>query len=526
MSADVATQRTIPSLLRTRAERQGGAVFVYDDAGTLTWHEAWTRARQRSAGFAALGIRRQDTVGIMLPNSRAFLEAWFGLSVGGRIEVPINPDERGSRLAHILNDSGCRDLVVVAESIPAIEAVAGDLSDLERLIVVGEGSSDRFETVPFESVIDSADRAPDVEVRFSDPDAIMYTSGSTGPAKGVVVSHGQHYVNGEQPTLLLGIDDSDTLFVPLPLHHNMAQGYGVCASLVSGAAIGIPRRFEADTFWDDVRAHRATVLSFVGAMLVLLAKREPRRDDADNPLRVGFGVPIPAELHQAFERRFGLKLIHCYGSTEATIVAWNVRENQRVGAAGPPIPGYDVAILGEDEIPVPAGESGQICIRPAEPYSMFTEYYRDRERTEAAWRNGWFHSGDCGFLDEEGNLWFTGRMGDVVRRMGEFINAHEIEDTLIAHPDVQLAAAYGVPSELTEEDLMVAIVPREGALVDAAEIRRWCKEHLARHFVPRYVDFMKELPMTATGKIEKYKLRDRGVSPTTDDARARQEAVL
>jgi crotonobetaine/carnitine-CoA ligase len=299
----------------------------------------------------------------------------------------------------------------------------------------------------------------------------------------------------------------------------MAQGYGVCVSLVSGAAVRIAPRFDADGFWDDVHAHGATVLSFVGAMLVLLAKRPARGDDAANPLRVGFGVPIPVGLHEPFERRFGLRLVQGYGSTEATIVAWNHREDRKVGAAGPPLPGYAVQVVDDDDLALPAGRIGEICVRPHEPFSMFSGYLGEPERTVEAWRNLWFHTGDRGWLDDDGDLWFSDRMGDVVRRMGEFISPHEVEDVLASHPEVRLAAAFGVPSELSEEELMVAVVPQRGARLDAPAIRDWCSERLPHHAVPRYVELREELPMTPTGKIEKYRLRERGVTAATDDAR-------
>lgn len=512
-------------MLRARAEQQPDAAFVHDEAGTLTWADGLTLARSMSAAFTDLGVVKGDTVGIMLDNRREMLASWFGLATLGGVEVPINPVNVGERLIHIVNQSRCRELVIQDDCLDQLDAIADRLPELRRVIVVGDGRSERFETVPFASLEADAAAAPDVDVRFADPVAVMFTSGSTGPAKGAIISHGQHYINGHQPTALFDIGPQDTLYVSLPLHHNMAQGYGVCVSLVSGAAIRVAGRFSADDFWDDVRAHGSTILSFVGAMLVLLAKRTPQPDDADNPLRLGFGVPIPPDLHEEFEERFGLQLVHAYGSTEATIVAWNAHEGRKVGAAGRTLPGYDVRILDEDDMPLPAGEVGQICVRAHEPNSMFSGYLGDAERTVEAWRNLWFHTGDRGWFDEDGDLWFSDRLGDVVRRMGEFISSYEVEQVLLAHPDIQIAAAFGVPSELIEEELMVTVVPRPGVELDPRVVRSWCADRLPRHAVPRYVELLEALPMTPTGKIEKYKLRDRGVTPTTDDLRATREAL-
>lgn len=517
--------RTLPALLGGHAERRPDEAFVLDEAGTLTWAAAFELARGTSAAFADLGVSRGDLVAIMLDNRRELLASWFGLACLGAVEVPINPAAVGEGLAHVINKCGCRELVVGADQLSQVDAVAERLPGLERVLVVGEGESDRFESIPFAELEADPARAPDVSVRFSDPVAVMFTSGSTGPAKGVVLSHGQHYANGRQPTALFDIGTVDTLYVCLPLHHNMAQGYGVCVSLVSGAAVRIAPRFEAEGFWDDVRSHGATILSFVGAMLVLLAKRPAGADDASNPLRVGFGVPIPADLHEEFERRFDLQLVHCYGSTEATIVAWNARADRKLGAAGRPLADYDIRVMDEDDVPVAAGTLGEICVRPHEPYSMFSGYFRDPERTVAAWRNLWFHTGDRGWLDDDGDLWFSGRMGDVVRRLGEFVSSYEVEQVLVAHPDIQIAAAYGVPSELIEEEVMVAVVAQPGAELVPSDVRAWCAERLPPHAVPRFVELVQELPMTPSGKIEKYKLRERGITPEADDARAAREAL-
>ena len=389
--------------------------------------------------------------------------------------------------------------------------------------MVGDATSEHFETVPW-AALPTGQLDYSADVSFSDPVAVLYTSGATGPAKGAIVSHGHHYTNGYQPTALFELGPDDTIYSCLPLHHNMAQGYAVWVAIVSGATLRLAPRFDADTFWPDVRAHDATVLPFVGAMLVLLAKRPELADDPDNPLRIGFGVPIPAALHEPFEARFDLDLVHCYGSTEATIVAWQNRAERVIGSVGPTLPGYEIAILDADDRPLAPGEVGQICTRPDDAYSMFSGYFREPERTVAAFRNLWFHTGDRGSIDDAGNLWFSDRMGDVIRRLGESVSSWEVEQVVLAHPAVQLACAFGVPSELIEEEVMVAAVVRGGFELTATELREWCAARLPRYATPRFIEFVETLPLTPTGKIEKFKLKDRGVTETTDDARSGRAA--
>lgn len=514
--------RTLPAMVRHHADRDADRRFLADEQGVLSWSQMHEVARGMQAAFEDLGVGPGDTVGVMLDNRREFLESWFGLGFGGAIEVPIKPANVGQRLVHVLNHSQCRIVVVQAEYVGQIERERAHLTHLERIVVVGDGGSSTLASLPWSELQRDPDTARDVTVRFSDPVAVLYTSGSTGPAKGALVPHGQHYMNGYQPASLFDIGPDDDVFVCLPLDHNMAQGYGVMPAVVGGASVTIVPRFEATRFWDQVRAAGSTVLPFVGVLLVLLVKQPARDDDRDNPLRVGYGIPIPPDIHAEFERRFGFDLSHAYGSTEATIVAWGTGDDRVLGASGPIFPSFEVQIVDDQDLPVPTGEQGQICVRPVEPFSMFEGYFRDPEKTAQAFRNLWFHSGDDGRIDADGRLWFVDRRGDVIRRLGESISSYEVEQALVGHPAVQLVAAYAVPSELVEEEVMVSIVLQPGASLTAQELRGWLVDRLPRYAIPRFVRFTDALPMTPTGKVEKYLLRELGRDGDTFDARAQE----
>lgn len=515
--------RTLPAMLAHHAAVDPDRQLLRDKAGVLTRGEAITMARGMQAAFEALGVTKGDTVAVMADNRREFVECWFGLAFAGAVEVPVKPANVGQRLVHVFNHSQSRLAVVQADYLPQLDRVADELTHLERIVVIGAGASERFTTIAYGELARDADAASDAEVRFSDPVAVLYTSGSTGPAKGALVSHGQHYMNGYQPTATFDLGEDDRLFVCLPLDHNMAQGYGVMPAVVSGGSVHLVPRFDAATFWDDIRTHDCTVLPFVGALLVLLAKQPARPDDADNPIRAAYGIPIPTRIHEDFEQRFGLTLTHLYGSTEATIVTWNHGPDRVVGACGQPFDGYELQIVDEHDRPLATGEAGQICIRAREPFGMFSGYFRDPQRTVEAFRNLWFHTGDQGRFDERGNLWFIDRVGDVIRRMGENISSYEVEQAIVGHPDVQLAAAYGVPSELIEEEVMVSVVPRTGADLDPAALRAWCIERLPRYAIPRFVRIVDELPLTPTGKHQKHVLKRIGTDETTYDARAERQ---
>jgi crotonobetaine/carnitine-CoA ligase len=511
-------ERTLPAVLRRNAERAPDDLFLCHASGTVTWSAAHEMSLSTAQGFASAGVVPGDPVVVMLDSCVEFVQAWFGLATLGAVEVPINPQLVGQSLVQRLNHCEAATAVVQSEYVAAIEGVRGDLTHLRRLIVVGEPVQ---ASLPCEA-FDEVTRGPVVtsrpvgQVSVGDPVAIMYTSGSTGAPKGVVMPHGQHVVNGMQAVHAAGITSADRIHVALPLHHNMAQGYGIWPSLVAGASVWLAPRFSRADFWADVRNGESTVFPFVGAMLSLLAQLDD--DGADNPLRVGYGVPIPAHLHEAFERRHKLRLLHCYGSTEATIVSWTTQSMP--GSVGRVLDTFRSRIVDADDLALPPGEIGEICVRPEEPYSCFSGYYHDPERTAETFRNGWLHTGDLGRMDGESNLWFVGRMGDSIRRMGEFVNPLEVEEVISQHPAVALAAVFGVASELGEEEVMASVVPREGEMLEPSELRAWLAPRLTRFAIPRYIDVVTSLPMTSTGKVAKHILRGRGVSNASDDARA------
>jgi carnitine-CoA ligase len=509
--------RTLPALLARNAEEDGDRAFLSDADRTLTRAEVWRRARAAASGFAALGLVPGDRVAVILDNSLEFVATWFGLATAGLVQVPLNPALRGDRLTHALEHSGARVVVADAAYVEQIEAIADRLAHLEIVLVHGEATSRVLTLRPLADALDGVDAEPPA-VAFSDTAAILYTSGSTGLPKGVIVPHGQHYMNGWQAARQAELTTDDRMFVTLPLHHNMAQGYGVMPAVVAGAAVHVSPGFKRATFWDEIIAADATVFTFIGSIIALLAGQD---GPADNPVRVAYGVPVPREHHEAFERRFGLRLLDGYGSTEATIPAWgSLRGERRIGSSGRVVPEFEISIVDDDDVVLPAGSVGEIAVRPREPFSMFQGYFRDPERTVVALRNLRFHTGDRGRFDTEGNLWFEGRIDDVIRRFGEFVSAKEVEDAVMSHRDVELVAAYGVASDVAGQEVMVAVVPHDGAIIDAAELRAHCGTRLPAFAVPRYVEFVAELPMTATGKVEKHKLRSRGVTTDAFDSRA------
>jgi crotonobetaine/carnitine-CoA ligase len=362
---------------------------------------------------------------------------------------------------------------------------------------------------------------PPVPVAPEDLALVIYTSGTTGPPKGVMLSrtaqlwHGLNYLRD-----FIRLGPGEVGYTPLPLFHVSAQGFTL-GCLLGGAAVVVGDRFHPFSFWTTVRRHNVKAFNYVGAMVPLLYHRRPRADDADNPAERAVGSATAPELHEPFERRFGLRLIETYGQTEmAGLWLMQPEEGRRIGTVGGPRRWLEAAVLRPDGIPAALDEPGEIALRPAHPLLMTTGYFRDPEATARAFRAGWYWTGDAGSRDAEGNVRFRGRLKDFIRRRGENISAFEIEREALTHPAVREAAAVGVPAPLGEDEVKLCVIPHEGATIDPAALDRYLRPRLARFMRPRYIEVRQDFPRTSTQRIQKFKLREEGVTPGTWDRRA------
>jgi crotonobetaine/carnitine-CoA ligase len=502
-------------LLERHAATRPGQPFLVTDDRVVDWATMREDALTVASGLVGLGVRPGNTVLLALDNSVEFVQAWFGVAVAGAVEVPVNPDMLGDRLLNVVNHSQARVAVVTPSMAARLDAFGDALAHLKLVVVVGDAPG--RDAIGFEDL--RADVSTFVPVRRNPDDlsAILYTSGSTGLPKGVMVPYGQHYANAAQARAASGLAPTDVIYLCLPLHHNMAQGYGIWPALRTGCTVRLATKFRRATFWDDVRHSGSTVWPFVGGLLALLAAQPPRGDDRRNPLRVAYGVPIPAALHRSFEERFGLRLVHGYGSTEATIPVWSDPDCPP-GATGRVVPGYEVTVQDGDGHVVDG--IGEICVRAARPSTMFAGYYRDPQRTDAAWRDGWFRTGDRGEFDARERLWFRGRAGDAIRRFGEFVDAEEVENAVLDLPGVVEAACFAVADDVAGQEVALAVVGSAVGSPSPAEIRHHLIDRIPGYALPRYVEVVAELPKTETGKVRRYELRDRGVVPAMQDFRA------
>ncbi|MFF5992692.1 AMP-binding protein [Prauserella flavalba] len=478
-----------------------------------------------AAGFAALGLRPGERVCVVMRSGTETLRVWFGLAKAGLVEVPITPAAGAYLMRYYLEHAGASAVVCDAEFEPLVRDCAEGIASLRHLIVHGEGAQASPGGLALHRLADvlahPAGALPPVDPASAA--VILYTSGTTGPPKGVLLSHRANVNLARHTVNLMGYTAADRLYSVFPLFHSNARFCSVMASIEAGADLVLDRRFSASRFWDTCREHGITAFNYQGAMLSILHKRPPRADDAENPVRAAFGAPCPPEIFEAFERRFGLTLTEIYGSTEVSIVTDMPPQRRRISTAGTASANYQVAVVDEHDEPVPAGVPGEIVARPVKPGWMFDGYHAMPEETVRSWRNLWFHTGDRGYLDDDGYLVFLDRLKDTIRRRGENVSSWEVERVVATHPAVAQVAAYGVPSELSEEDVMVAVVPSADGF-DPATLITHCSGALTGFALPRYVRVVAELPMTPSQRVEKYKLRAEGVTPDTWDREAADDA--
>lgn len=504
---------TIDGLLAERATTHADRLFLRFASADITFADAHARSERLAAGLASIGVRRGDVVPVLMPNSPEFVITWLALCRLGAVACLVNTALKGPALAHAVGVTGAA-VVVEHESVaPNLDAIADELPALTT----------RVDAAAWRTLA-ACDAAPPVAGhRACDPAMVLFTSGTTGASKGCVLSHRYQVRQAELMADHLGFRSDDVFYCPYPLFHIDATVLTVGPALVLGATAAIGERFSVSGFWSEVRGFGATVFDFMGATLTMLHKAPRAADDADNPVRLAWGVPVPDEIAADVEQRFGLRLVELYGSTDAGVPMYHpIGVPRRPGSCGIVIDAYRTRLVDDDGFEVPAGEVGELLVRPDEPSLMADGYLGMPEATLASRRDLWFHTGDLLRRDADGFHYFVGRRTDSIRRRGENISAFEVEEVVKLHPDVLDAAAFGVPSELTEDDVMVAVVPRPGTLIDPAQLLAFCAERAARHMVPRYVDVVDDLPRTPTEKVRKEVLRERGVTEATFDAGERR----
>ncbi len=478
-----------------------------------------------------LGVEPGDTIALFTPNCPEWVEVWLAATEIGAITTPVNVAFRDEFLAHQLRDSGAKLVLVESAFVPLLAAVTAQLPDLRLVVVRGalDEAAAQLEAAAGVGVIASSTLYEGNEtaidggrpIAWNEPAFVFYTSGTTGLSKGAVLTQNYLLASSHLIGTSYGYRHDDAIFGAVPLFHLSGTQGVLVPSLLNGITGTLDSGFHPGKCWDRVREIGATVFVGVGAMVLMLWDQPADPRDVELPLRLLVAAPIPAELHRAIEARYGLTIASAYGLTEIMPVSiQTVGETVPPGSAGKASPNLDVMIVGDDDEELAVGAVGEIVCRPRAAHVMFDGYRGRPDATVEQTRNLWFHTGDLGRFDDDGNLFYVDRKKDAMRRRGENISSVEVERTVLAHPAVAECAAHGVPSPLGEDDVKICVVLAPGAEAAPEDLLAFCVEHLPKFAVPRYIEVMDALPKNAVGRVQKMRLRERPLGPGTWDAEA------
>ena len=444
------------------------------------------------------GLQRGDRVAVMQQNNRSALPTLYGLARAGIVWVPVNAQLRGDSLRYILEHSQPSLVIAEEDMLPLVAESGAALScgciatDDIATWLVGAGA---FEEPP---------PTPD------DAFAIMYTSGTTGPPKGAIVTHRMLRLAGESVRWVSAAEDGDVFYMWEPLYH-IGGAQLLVLPLLRRVTLAMVPRFRASRFWPEVRELGATHIHFLGGILQILLKQPPSAADRTHDVRIAWGGGCPAHVWRPFEERFGVRIRECYGMTEASsITTWN--DSGVVGSVGRPVPWFSVELHDSEGRLVSPGERGEIVVRTSVPGALFPGYFRNPEATARALRGGALHTGDVGSFEHDGNMLFHGRLSDSVRCRGENVSAWEVEQVAAHHPDLADAAMIGVAAEVGEQDIKLFVQPKTGHTIDPAQLSAWLSQRLASYQDPRYIAVVPAFERTPSLRIMKHKL-----SCATDD---------
>lgn len=513
--------RTVPEMLRRQATRYGSRPLFVFEGTRWSYADVMDVAAGSGGRLAAAGIAKGDRVAILCGNRPEFLDVFLGCAWIGAISVPINVAARGPQLEHMLKTSGARLLVIESEWLPALEFINLPGLAIEQIWIIDPLSEvpDRNQAIPVRAMPKRPSPVAAADLKPHDLLTILFTSGTTGPSKGVCSPHAQFFWWGMNVQHQLELRDGDVLHTTLPLFHVNAMACFFQA-LLSGGTQFVEKRFSASSFWPSLVSSGATVTYVLGAMVPILLSRAPCDDEKRHKVRVALAPGVPAHFHEEFTHRTGIVLLDAYGATESNAVIGTTHGTRRPGWMGQLFDGFQARVVDEGDNVVPDGAPGELLLRADEPFAMATGYFGMPEKTVEAWGNLWLHTGDRVVRDDEGYYKFIDRMKDSIRRRGENISSFEVERVIMSHPAVEIAAVFPVPSELAEDEVMTAVVVKHGASLDGSELIRFCEGRLSYFAIPRFVEFVGELPRTESGKVQKFKLRERGRTAGTWDREA------
>jgi len=516
---------TVPEFIELKTKKNKDKVLILFEDQKITYNEFDERSNRVANGLSQLGTKKGDRVAIMLPNCPEYLYSIAGMGKIGGVIVPINVSLKGDGLTYILNHSDAGTMIISHEYLDKYRFIQSELKRLRKLVVDTAGAPRDIKipsnSILFEHLLKGSPEKPEVDISPADTLSTMYTSGTTGPPKGV--NQAQFgVVMGFGVAANMDYTPEDVLYTCLPFFHGNATFLSFLPAMAADATLAVSRRFSASRFWDEIRKHNATEFNALGAMIPILMKQPEKPDDRDNPVKLVFSAACPADIWEAFEKRFDVEIVEGYGAVEGCFVinrplktGWK----RRVGSFGKAITYMnEVKVVDENDNDCPPNVIGELISKPTYTTGgKVVEYYKMPDESKEKSRGGWLRTGDLSYCDEDGYFFFVGRKKDYIRRRGENISPWEIETVLAKHPAILEAAAIGVKSELGEDEVKACVALKPGMTLKPEELLSFCEDRMAYFMVPRYVEFMEQLPKTPTHRVIKPELQKAGITTNTWD---------
>jgi crotonobetaine/carnitine-CoA ligase len=488
------------------------ALFAETQAGVrqmLTWSELNASANQTGRWILEQGLKQGDSIALCLPNCLELYLLWLAAAKTGTVAVPIDPGSTPPELEFIIEHSDARLVLALTAGMDAARSATRRCSLVKRL--VGVSLTEPLPATELGGEINkhSAEQ-PSFNVKPVDVAGMLYTSGTTGRPKGVMLTHAAYIYGAEVFARSTALTPRDRHLIALPLYHAAAQCHALTPSLVAGASVAIVERFSASRFLQQAIRYGATRAALFAAPLRMLLRQYMGSRPPKTPLRlVTFAQNLVPEELREWDERFGIPLMQLWGMTETVGLPLMVplngpRDNMSMGL---PVPGYEVKIVDATGQELPAGAEGEIAVRAEPGWNVTSGYYKNPQATAELIREGWIHSGDRGRVDEKGQFHFLGRFKEMIKRAGENISPLEVEGVLATHSAVADAAVVGVPDPLRDERVVAFVVFKEGQATSPDELKQWCRQALSAFKVPEEFVVCEEFPRTSVGKVQRHLLR-------------------
>jgi len=514
--------RILPKMLTLQAQQVGDSEFLITDERRVTFAEAEKITNSIAAGLKELGVDKGDRVAFYLNSAMESVLIALAVNKIDAIWVPINTDYKGDWLSETIERSRCKVLITETELQDRVTEVQSSLKG-EKLVVAGTQESLTLDdAITLDFLAEHSPLEPNYDgMSYGDTCAILWTSGTTGKSKGVLQSHNSWIRPiAEAASIYYKSQPGDVIYNVLPLYNSGAWITAIFRALYEGLPVVLEKRFSVSTFWDRIRHFGATQTFTLGAMHMFLWNSPERPDDKDNPLRVAQMVPMPDQLKEPFSKRFDVDLLPMgYGQSEAMVICTPAHHVGKVpfSSLGLPLDDMEIQLWDDDNNEVAEGEIGEMCLRTLKPFTIFNGYFDDPEADKKAYSGEWYHTGDLGKLDPTGAFWFVDRKNDALRFAGRNISSMAVEMSVRKHPDVKDVAAFGIPSKDVpgESELKLNVILKPDSKLTYEELAEFINDNAPYYFVPQYMNFVTTLPYTPTNKVQKFKLREEGLTDDT-----------